>query len=701
MLVSRRERGGLLVLLAIGASALKTHQVEMIDEVPATSGRMPIGLAMHVAAPQNSLRHVYWNDFGLHLFRYFWEESDYYPMFGKMPLPSGLLSEYPNAKTIRTIYAQQTELLMALHDDGHSENLLYPVLHSSGDPSFKISSWGPQNIGLALWNVPHNASEVPRYTFWIAGSESIAEQLKQSGCKKVYTIALGVEDLLLPADAAPKAREEWLQRWLNAEKQKIVRDKKLHQKEQEHMGEEVIAEVSSDDASFNSWVASAFENLTKNLADKFVIYAGSAASYENGQDIMLKAFDRFSSTHADAFLIADWFQPFPKVAESVNRAGSLAKSALRLGGRLSGKGTKYSTFNTAMFENGMLRTGCYDWRSFFDENTDGRMRLGAQPLLGLCGQYDDAEGAEEKNAPVLLLGVYDDIVEVQHALHVADIAVFPARGPLVTPDMSAVQAMATGTPTVVSALKGNAELLDHCYTLTSLGGEGEQASGTSPEAKVEAAEAQGRAAVDELVGVLEQAYADYTQSATPTANTASGRIGAAGAAFVRTHELTTTGMAKRVVEVLQKEGIVPAHGSSAGGESHDVSHGWDVTDAERLLEQGYTFKEREKQRLQQQYSGGATGGGGLPGLEGVTAWQLLLVECCFTFFVGLCLITALASEANARRRVKVRRLLVEIYSKYCPEKVKEADTVMRGYYGCEEALLKALREKYLTGKKTK
>ena len=58
-------------------------------------------------------------------------------------------------------------------------------------------------------------------------------------------------------------QEEWLQRWLNAEKQKIVRDKKLHQKEQEHMGEEVIAEVSSDDASFNSWVASAFEKETR------------------------------------------------------------------------------------------------------------------------------------------------------------------------------------------------------------------------------------------------------------------------------------------------------------------------------------------------------------------------------------------------------------------------------------------------------
>eukprot|EP00935_MAST-01C_sp_MAST-1C-sp1_P001747 g1747.t1 len=712
------------VLLTLSAATLEKHDVELLDpsEIPAVDGKAPVALAMHITGPRSTWRNTYWNDFALDLFRDLWQQDAYYPIFGKLPMRSSLLDNYTQSKVIRTMYAQQTTLLLALNKDGRDVALPFPVLHSAADPTFTNSCWGPVNVGLAFFNQHFNASEVPLYDFWIAGSHHFAQQLKEAGAKKVHQIELGVHDVFFEESEQAETKQQMLQSWIASER--------------------------ADEGGATNW-ASALEKATSGIENKFVIYSANPASLGNGQDIVLRSFLEFLRKHPnDAFLVANWFQPFPAKAKdtfNADGAGNLT-TGVSLGARETHRGATTAMYNIGLYESGLLKSGCYDWASWFSDNTAGagveataggdedttaldqalndgdedsgsnggqqRWQLGDQPLLRDCGLFAPGSGFGDDEAvaaaaaamaggdtpPVLLLSEVDDVTEARRALRLADVAVFPNRE-LVGPNVDAMQAMATGTPTIISDVPGHRELLRPADV--SSGSQSESANDVPEHCYVLQSWADG-AAVAELVGSLERVYADFVRTRdakTDSASTEAERKGAAAAAFMRARQLTRAGTAARIAQVLTQEGVeqraVAAGDDTSGGDGWQ----WDANDAQRLLEQGDEYEQSGSQ------VGAAQVKGVLIDVSDTPVWQIVVAEGCAAFLLTSLLLTLYKKAtggASAAQRKAVRALLLAIYRRYAPEKVKNVDSVLVAYSGSERLLLKRLQGAYFArGSKAK
>lgn len=184
---------------------------------------------------------------------------------------------------------------------------------------------------------------------------------------------------------------------------------------------------------------------------RFVVFAGGKLEYRKGQDIALAAFRRFHARHPDALLLAAWQSPFPHLGAEMAAGPHVAADPRIVPGGVDVTGW--------LLENG-LPAG-----SFID-----------------CGLVD-----HWKLAPLL---------------READAAIFPNRCEGGT-NLVAMEAMACGVPSILSANTGHLDLIETSDPLV-LRHQGQ----ARPTRHFPATEGWGESDPDEIVALLEQLYTD-------------------------------------------------------------------------------------------------------------------------------------------------------------------------------------------------
>ncbi|WP_431857343.1 glycosyltransferase family 4 protein [Azospirillum sp.] len=196
---------------------------------------------------------------------------------------------------------------------------------------------------------------------------------------------------------------------------------------------------------------------TKRFGDRFVVFSGGKMEFRKSQDIVLAAFRRFHQRHPDALLITAWHNAWPHTAMSISES-SHTKVAPTIG------------------EDGRLRIR--DWAVANGVPDDAFVDLGFLGRNQIAGVLAEC-----------------------HA------AVFPNRCEGAT-NLVAMEAMACGVPTILSANTGHMDLLrsdrvagDLVLTLDQQ---------TPVPDSDGSREGWGESSVDELVERLESLYSDRT-----------------------------------------------------------------------------------------------------------------------------------------------------------------------------------------------
>jgi len=144
-------------------------------------------------------------------------------------------------------------------------------------------------------------------------------------------------------------------------------------------------------------------------AGRFVVFAGGKLEYRKGQDLVLAAFREFRGRHSEALLVTAWASPWPWLA--------------RMAAAHPGMG---------------------------------------QPPIGGDGQPDVVQWAVDSAVPadsVVALGPVPNF-QMPHIIGEADAAIFASRAEGGT-NLPAMECMACGIPTIVSANTGHLDLLEH------------------------------------------------------------------------------------------------------------------------------------------------------------------------------------------------------------------------------------------------
>jgi glycosyltransferase involved in cell wall biosynthesis len=187
------------------------------------------------------------------------------------------------------------------------------------------------------------------------------------------------------------------------------------------------------------------------FADRFVIFSGGKLEFRKGQDIVVAAFRAFHERHPEALLLTAWHNAWTQLATDLDLAGhvrgapSLAHGALQVKQWLVGNGIP----------------------------EDATLDVGRQP-----------------NA---LMG---------SIVREADVAVFPNRGEGGT-NLVAMECMAAGVPTIVSANTGHLDLVARGATPLAV-----QRQCPTPRRFFTATEGWGETDVEELVEALESVWRD-------------------------------------------------------------------------------------------------------------------------------------------------------------------------------------------------
>lgn len=188
------------------------------------------------------------------------------------------------------------------------------------------------------------------------------------------------------------------------------------------------------------------------LGDRFLVFSGGKLERRKGQDIVLAAFARFAQRRSDAFLVTAWHSPWPAEARSLDQGGVAAQLVFDAEGRVDVPG----------------------WAQASGVPAGQVLDLGpvANPLL-------------------------------PQVLREMDLAVFPNRAEGGT-NLVAMECMACGVPSVLSRNTGHLDLIedDNSYVLDR------QGPLWGSEGPVAGVEGWGESDVDELVAVMERAYAD-------------------------------------------------------------------------------------------------------------------------------------------------------------------------------------------------
>jgi len=192
----------------------------------------------------------------------------------------------------------------------------------------------------------------------------------------------------------------------------------------------------------------------KYFQDRFVVFSGGKLEYRKGQDIALKAFSKFSQNKPDALLISCWRSPWEKALASSINASNLCKPLIN-------SDDIGQSIQSWVLSNGVNLT-----------------------------QYLNLAATSNQLMPEVFREV--------------DLAIFPNRCEGGT-NLVAMEALCSGTPTVLSANTGHLDLIknDNCIPLR------EQSS--IEKFGQFSTRDWGESSVDELVAVMETAYNNRSQ----------------------------------------------------------------------------------------------------------------------------------------------------------------------------------------------
>jgi len=188
------------------------------------------------------------------------------------------------------------------------------------------------------------------------------------------------------------------------------------------------------------------------FGDRFVVFSGGKLEYRKGQDIVVAAFRRFRERHPDALLVTAWHNHWPQLITDLELAGHVRGVPRATNGRLE--------IGEWLVANGIPETATVD--------------VGCTP-----------------NA------VMGRIVRE------ADVALFPNRCEGGT-NLVAMECMASGVPTIVSANTGHLDLVatGGCFALRT------QRNVRRPTRYFTEVDGWGESDVDEIVELLETLYTD-------------------------------------------------------------------------------------------------------------------------------------------------------------------------------------------------
>lgn len=197
------------------------------------------------------------------------------------------------------------------------------------------------------------------------------------------------------------------------------------------------------------------------LADRFVIFSGGKLEYRKGQDIVVAAFRRFRERHPEALLVTAWHNNWPHLI-----------SDLELAGHVHG-------VPRVAADHLMVR----DWLAENGIPLDATLDVGRVP--------NQMMGAVVREA---------------------DVALFTNRCEGGT-NLVAMECMAAGVPTIVSANTGHMDLVETggCLALVN------QTAPPPPTRYFRSVEGWGESDVEEVVEALEAVYADRTSAAAVAA----------------------------------------------------------------------------------------------------------------------------------------------------------------------------------------
>jgi glycosyltransferase involved in cell wall biosynthesis len=192
------------------------------------------------------------------------------------------------------------------------------------------------------------------------------------------------------------------------------------------------------------------------FGDRFVIFSGGKLEYRKGQDIVVKAFRIFQSRHPEALLLTAWHNFWPQTMTELTQSGYVTGlPKVSQNGQLQ--------IPEWLVTNGIPATACID--------------------IGLIPNY--------------LVG---------QILREADAAVFANRGEGGT-NLAAMESLACGVPTILSANTGHLDLIDeaHCYSLRTQGT-------VKPISSYPGVAGWGESDPEELVEALEKIYSDRQEA---------------------------------------------------------------------------------------------------------------------------------------------------------------------------------------------
>jgi tetratricopeptide (TPR) repeat protein/glycosyltransferase involved in cell wall biosynthesis len=192
------------------------------------------------------------------------------------------------------------------------------------------------------------------------------------------------------------------------------------------------------------------------FGDRFVIFSGGKLEYRKGQDIIVAAFKRFHKKHPEALLLTAWHNFWPQYMLGIEQTGNVI--------------------------------------GLPNINRDGS--LGIAPWLVANGLPVDS---------FIDIGLIPNHLAGQ-ILREADAAVFTNRCEGGT-NLVAMESMACGIPTILSANTGHLDLIssNNCYPLSSQGR-------VKPTVHFSGIEGWGESNVDEVVEALEQIYTNREQA---------------------------------------------------------------------------------------------------------------------------------------------------------------------------------------------
>ncbi|HEX3066853.1 MAG TPA: glycosyltransferase family 4 protein [Dongiaceae bacterium] len=189
---------------------------------------------------------------------------------------------------------------------------------------------------------------------------------------------------------------------------------------------------------------------------RFAIFSGGKLEYRKGQDLVMRAFRDFHRRHSEAQLVTAWHSPWPGLSQSLAGEDSPAPPQ-QPGGAIDVLG----------------------WANSFGLPPDAIVDLGTVP---------------QPKMPALLREM--------------DVALFPNRCECGT-NLVAMEAMACGLPTILSANTGHLDLMtsDNSYGLTR------QKPVDPGRAGVGGSEGWGESDCEEILAQLEAVYTDRAEAA--------------------------------------------------------------------------------------------------------------------------------------------------------------------------------------------